>query len=266
MDRHGVERAWISVPPPLYRTQLDGDEARAWSSALNTALERQASWYPGRLEPLLHLPIQSPAAAASIARVSIARGRTRFAAPAGGRPERVLSDAACRPLWQMLDRAEALVFFHPGECADGRLRAFYLSNLLGNPYETSVAIAHLTFGGVLDGFPAITFCFAHGGGAAAMLAGRFERGFATARPGIDTGKPDPRAALRRLYVDCIVHDPGALGICENVFGPTQILFGSDWPFPMGLPEPRDQLSFLNDEQRRRIFTANPANLLRRVKQ
>jgi aminocarboxymuconate-semialdehyde decarboxylase len=40
-----------------------------------------------------------------------------------------------------------------------------------------------------------------------------------------------------------------------------MVFGSDWPFPMGLPKPHAQLADLAPEQRRRLFADNPARLL-----
>ena len=149
MDRNNVEKAWISIPPPLYRSELQDDDARAWVAYANRGLQRIADQFPGRLSPLLHLPLQAPGIAAEVARDGIARGYARFSAPSGGHGEQVLSDKAYDPLWATLDAAKAFVFFHPGECADGRLAAFYLSNLLGNPYETAVAIGHLQFGGAL---------------------------------------------------------------------------------------------------------------------
>ncbi len=261
MDRNNIAQALISIPPPLYRAHLQGTAARAWNDYANRGLQRIADDDPERLLPLPHLPLQAPEIAADIARDWIGRGHRRFGAPAGGHGEQVLSDPAYERLWQILDKAGAFVFFHPGECADGRLSAFYLSNLLGNPYETAVAIGHLAFGGVFERYPRITFGFAHGGGVAAMLAGRFERGFATARPGIDTKAQLPRHVLRNVCVDCIVHDDNALTLAEQVFGAENILFGSDWPFPMGLIEPHDQLATLTPERRKRVFCDNPDRLL-----
>jgi aminocarboxymuconate-semialdehyde decarboxylase len=262
MDRNSVAQAWISIPPPLYRAHLDGDAARAWATYVNNGLQRIADQHPGRLSPLPHLPLQAPAIAREVAAEWIARGHRRFGAPSGGHGGQVLSDTAYAPLWQALNKARAFVFFHPGECADGRLTAFYLSNLLGNPYETAVAIGHLTFGGVFERYPDIRFCFAHGGGVLPMLAGRFERGFATARPGIDTSAASPRKVFRNVCVDCIVHDADALALAEQVFGPSQVVFGSDWPFPMGLPDPHQQMAALDAARRKRIFCDNPDRLIK----
>lgn len=266
MDRNNVATAWISIPPPLYRAHLQGDAARAWATYANKGLQRIAAEYPDRLAPLPHLPLQAPEIATEIAKDWIARGHRRFGAPSGGHGEQVLSDKAYEPLWQALNDAGAFVFFHPGECADGRLTAFYLSNLLGNPYETAVAIGHLQFGGVFERFANIKFCFAHGGGVLPMLAGRFERGFDTARPDIDTKAASPRKMFRNVCVDCIAHDPDALTLAEQVFGESNVVFGSDWPFPMGLVEPHDQMAALDAQRRKRIFCDNPERLSKETSQ
>ena len=262
MDKNSVETAWISIPPPLYRTHLQGDEAQTWVDYTNRGLQRIADTFRSRMAPLPHLPLQAPDIALQVATNWIGRGHVRFGAPSGGHGEQVLSDESYEPLWHALDAAHAFVFFHPGECADGRLTAFYLSNLLGNPYETALAIGHLTLGGVFERYPNIRFCFAHGGGVLPMLAGRFERGYDTSRPGVDTKLASPRKMFRNVCVDCITHDPGALALAEQVFGATQILFGSDWPFPMGLPDPHAQMSKIDPARRKRIFCDNPERIIK----
>lgn len=206
MDENRVRQAWISAPPPLYRQQLRGSEAHAWVDYINEGLDAIAARSEGRLKALLHLPTQDPAIAASIASQAIANGHFRFSMPTGTGDERTLGDPVFEPLWSVLNQAGAFVFFHPGECADGRLQSFYLTNLVGNPYESSVALAHLIFAGVLEHHPDIAMCFAHGGGAAPMLAGRWERGHETARPGIDSARLPPSQLLRGIYADCICHN------------------------------------------------------------
>lgn len=260
MAQNKIARAWISAPPPLYRQHLGTDDARAWSMLLTARLDAIAAAHPGQFSTLAHLPMHHPAVAAEAAQSRIADGHAKFSAPAGGAGDLALSDAAYHPLWQALDAAAAFVFLHPGECADGRLTSFYLSNLLGNPYETAVAIAHLVFGGVIERYPHIRFCFAHGGGAAAGLAGRFQQGFATQRPGVDATRNSPESLIRRLCVDCITHGTAALELSAHVFGDENVVFGSDWPFPMGLLDPHRQLADLSPERRRLIFCDNPARL------
>ncbi len=260
MDRERVEIALISAPPPLYRQHLEPREARAWGARLTSGLDDIAAAHPDRLSVLAHLPLHQPAAAVALAEERIATGAALFCGPAGGAGDLALSDPAYHALWSTLDAACAFVFMHPGECADGRLTSFYLSNLLGNPYESTLAIAHLVFGGVVERFPNIRFCFAHGGGAAAALAGRFQQGYDTSRPGVEKAVSDPRSLLHRICVDCITHDLTALDLSESVFGRANIFFGSDWPFPMGLLEPHSKMAALAPERRRAIFCNNAATL------
>jgi len=259
MDRNRVERAWISIPPPLYRPELPNEDAKDWIFYVNSGLQRIAERYAGHFSPLPHLPLQSPALALEVAQYWLGKDHQRFGAPSGG-SDLVLSDPAYAPLWQALDAAKAFVFFHPGECADGRLKSFYLSNLVGNPYESAVAISHLVFGGVIERHPGIRFCFAHGGGALPVLSGRLDRGFETKRPGIAIGGKSPGKLLKHVCVDCIMHDDAALELAESVFGSSNIVFGSDWPFPMGLIDPHAQMAGSDPKRRQRIFCDNPDRL------
>ncbi|MBR0834184.1 amidohydrolase [Bradyrhizobium manausense] len=259
MDEHRVEHAWISVPPPVYRQQLAADEALRWANALNQELTAIARAQPARFSPLLHLPVEHPEVAAQIVGAAQLAGQRRFAMAAGA-PGCALSAPAYDPLWTQLDAMKGFLFLHPGEGCDTRLDPFYLHNLLGNPVETAIAASHLVFSGVLERYPGIQVCLAHAGGVTAALAGRWNRGHGTARPGLDLEMEPPLKALRRFCVDCISHDPAVLDLAASVFGPGHILFGSDWPFPMGLPNPHTQLADLGSQVRKRIFCDNPEKL------
>lgn len=256
MDTHEIAHAWVSIPPPAYRPHLAADEAAAWTRALNHGLTAMVADHAPRISPLLHLPVEHPSVAVQTALDGIAGNHARFAMSAGG-AKRVLSEPDYHPLWRALNSASGFLFLHPGEGCDSRLDPFYLHNLLGNPTETAIAASHLIFAGVMEQYPDMTVCLAHAGGTTASLAGRLERGFATARPGVNLRLESPNRALRRFCVDCIAHDPQALDLAEQVFGAERILFGSDWPFPMGLLEPRQQLSGLAPERLKAIWCDNP---------
>lgn len=260
MERETVAHAWISAPPPTYRQQLGGDAARLWCAYLNDGMAEIAASSGDRLTALPHLPTQAPDVAAEIAREHAAQGATRFSMPSGTGDARGISEPEFSGLWSALEEIGATVFFHPGECADGRLKAFYLGNLVGNPHESAVAISHLVLGGILDRHPHITPCFAHGGGAYPMVADRLQRGFDTARPGVNTDGSPPKALLSRIYADCICHGEAPLVLAEETFGVTNIVFGSDWPFPMGLVEPHAQLANFDTRRRARILTDNADKL------
>jgi aminocarboxymuconate-semialdehyde decarboxylase len=266
MDRQQVRQAWISIPPPFYRQQLESDAAAHWSGYLNDGLAQICAAHADRLAPLFHVPIEHPPLAAQIAAGRIAQGARGFSIAAGGPGTPVYSDQRLDALWTALDAADCFVFIHPGACCDGRLKAFYLENLVGNPYETAVAAAHLMFGGVCHRFTKLRFCLAHGGGATAMLAGRMQHGFATGRAGIDTAREPPRALLARFHVDCVTHDNAALAFAAQTFGEERVVFGSDWPFPMGVLRPHEHLASLPAPLRRKVLWDNPSALYARYRE
>jgi aminocarboxymuconate-semialdehyde decarboxylase len=266
MDQNRIGRAWISIPPPMYRLEQDEAAARPWVERVNAGLGEIADRHRDRFDALFHLPVRHPELAAETARRHISAGGARFAMPAGSASHQVmLSDAAYEPLWRVLADGRAFLFLHPSSGCDVRLDRHSLQNLLGNPFEMAVAAAHLAMSGVGERFPEITFCLAHGGGVTGAVAGRLQRGRDTARPGIDTKVEPPRVAFKRFCVDCITHDPAGLELAAATFGHDHILFGSDWPFSMGLTEPQKRLSEFDEALARRIASDNPDELLRRLR-
>src|SRR5690606_27263134 len=102
-------------------------------------------------------------------------GRTGFSLPTG--PSSVpLDHSDFDALWRVLSDHGAFVLIHPGASEDPRLERFYLTNLLGNPYETALAAVLLVLGGVTTRFPDISFCLVHCGGLLPAAIGRVLRG------------------------------------------------------------------------------------------
>ncbi len=236
MDKRGVQRAWVSIPPPLYRQHLDLEAARVWTRYVNEGLLQASAAHPDRLQALLHLPLEHPDLIGSWLSDPLSQQFAGLALAAGGHPRICYSDSALDPLWQWLHERRHFVFLHPGACGDTRLARFYLENLLGNPVETAIAASHLVMGGIPQRFPHIRFCLAHAGGAFPAVCGRLQRGFDTRRPDVPDGVELPLQAARRFYADGIAHHPQALALAREIFGADHILFGSDWPFPMGIPD------------------------------
>lgn len=229
VDDNTLEGAVVSPPPPLFRPDLEDAEVEGWVRLVNDGLAEACA--PDRLRPLAYLPVERPALAVDVLE---GLGDTWAGVVLGtDLAGLVYSDPAYGPLWETLVARDLAAFIHPGACADTRLDQFYLANLVGNPYEVTVAAAHLVFGDVLGRHPELRILLAHGGGATAALAGRWQRGHDTARPGSARSTLSPGEALRRFWVDSLVHDPSYLRHVEETFGIASVLPGSDWPFPMG---------------------------------
>lgn len=262
LDEVGLDEAVVSIPPPFFRQRLDAEAAAAWARTANDGLLAAVAGAP-RLLPLAYLPLEHPAVA--LAEYERVRGDGRWAglcASAGGRSAS-LADEALTPLWRALDDDARLLLLHPGHAADPRLAEFYLANLLGNPMETAVAAAQLVFGDVLATHPRMRVLLVHCGGCLPSVVGRWERGVATARPGLRPLTESPSVAVRRLHVDCLAHDPALVTQAVELFGEDKLLLGSDWPFPMGIEDPAQLIAHLPAALRARVAVENAEAVLGR---
>ncbi|HEY8585034.1 MAG TPA: amidohydrolase family protein, partial [Capillimicrobium sp.] len=245
-----------------FRQGLDEAAARAWARALNDGVLAAVAGRE-RLLPLAYLPLEHPAVALEeLRRVGAdARWAGLCASAGGGSPS--LASPELAPLWRALDDAAALLLLHPGASPDPRLEAFYLHNLLGNPVETAVAAAELVFGDVLATHPRMRVLLVHCGGCVPDLLPRWQRGVDTERPGLRPLTEPPVAAVRRLWVDCLVHDPGAVDRAVEVFGAERMVLGSDWPFPMGTEDPAALVAHRGEAFVEQVAAVNAAAALGR---
>ncbi len=148
-----------------------------------------------------------------------------------------LSDAAFLPVYERIEASGLPLFLHPVEViGHQRLGAYYLSNLLGNPFESAIAAAHLIFGGVLDRFPKLVVCLPHAGGAFPWLVGRLNRGWEK-RADLKHVKHSPVEYLRRFYYDTVGYSDHVLEYLVKVIGADRILMGSDYCFPIAYERP-----------------------------
>jgi aminocarboxymuconate-semialdehyde decarboxylase len=172
-----------------------------------------------------------------------------------------LGDGRFREFWAAAEATGALVFVHPSTrgFALPVLEEHYLWNTVGNPFETTVSAAHMLGAGVLDAHPQLHVLLAHGGGALPALRGRLAREQEIHPPGRDI-----RAALRRFFVDTVVHDPDVLRGLVDFFGVDRVLCGSDYPFDMGVDRPDEIVHALGlaPEDEASILAGNALRLLR----
>jgi aminocarboxymuconate-semialdehyde decarboxylase len=263
MDRTGADVHFLSLTtpmvywaPPAFGLAL----AQCYNDAASAAHGR----HPERLFAFAMLPMQAPELALEelerAAKLPGMRG-VYFATNVNGAE---LDDKA---FWPIYAKAEALgwpIFLHPVDTIGReRTQRFYLRNLLGNPYDTGVAAAHLIFGGVLDAFPRLEVNLPHAGGALPGLIGRLDHG-ARVRPELRHMKAPPSAYLRRFTYDTIGHDDRINLNLVRLVGADRVLLGSDYCFDMGLAAPVqtvNRLTGLSQAERDQILGGNAARLL-----
>src|SRR5262245_52646849 len=147
--------------------------------------------------------------------------------------DRNLDDPSLRSFFDAAAELGAMIFLHPlAVLGAERLARHYLTNLIGNPTDTAVAVASLIFGGVLEELPGLKIVCAHGGGSTPMLCGRWDHG-ARVRSELAHLKRLPSESLRRLYFDSLTHSAEGLELLVRTVGAERIVLGSDYPYDMG---------------------------------
>ncbi|HXH82911.1 MAG TPA: amidohydrolase family protein [Candidatus Tectomicrobia bacterium] len=265
MDRQGVDVHALSLTVPMVYW-ADAAVGLRLARAFNDALVEAHKAAPDRFVGCATLPMQDPVLAlAELDRVAQAPG-IRAVYLGTNINGRELADPAFEPILARCERERLPVFLHPINVIGGsRLGAYYLTNLLGNPFDTAVAAAYLVFGGVLDRHPRLEICLPHAGGALPYLAGRLGHGQRVRPETRDRTRRPFEHYLRRFTYDTISHAPGALQFLVQTVGADRVMLGSDFCFDMGYARPREvvtrQLKLRRTDQRR-ILGGTAARLLR----
>ena len=148
-----------------------------------------------------------------------------------------LDDPSFEPVWAAADELGAFMFMHPNNVAGAdRLKSYYLNNLIGNPLDTTIAAACLIFGGVIDRYPKMRFCLAHGGGFTPYQAARWQHGWHV--------RPEPKKNVKKQPAEhrasvLLRHHPAlrqSARIHDRNVGADHVMLGSDYPYDMGTLE------------------------------
>jgi aminocarboxymuconate-semialdehyde decarboxylase len=235
MDEQGIDVEALSINPYWYKA--DRDVAKKLIQIQNEKLAEICAAQPERFVAFATVALQHPDLAVEQLEEGVKKYGLRGAGLGGSVDSRELSDPKFHPFWAKAEQLGVLVFIHPQGTAElestTRLNGNgVLTNTIGNPLETTIALSHLIFEGTLDTFPGLKICAAHGGGYLPSYAARSDA-VCTTFPHRLTGalKKKPTEYLRQLYFDSIVFTPEALRHLAAETGPNQIVMGTDYPFP-----------------------------------
>ncbi|MCS6965632.1 MAG: amidohydrolase [Candidatus Kapabacteria bacterium] len=265
MDRHGVSVMVLSTVPVLFSYWARPQDCYEWSQFLNDHLAEVVARHSGRFLALGTVPLQDPDyAIRELERCVCQLGfpGVEIGSNVGGRN---LDSPELFPFYEAVQEFGAALFVHPWDMlGQERLQNYFLEWLVGMPAETTLAICSFIFGGVFDHFPRIRVLFAHGGGSFAFTLGRIARGYEV-RPDLCNvhAVQNPRLYTGRFWVDTVTHDPRALRFLLETFGPERVVYGTDYPFPLGdLEHGRiiDELG-LEPEVAERVFVGNALQFL-----
>ncbi len=268
MDRAGIDIQAVSpAPPQMYYWAEPGLGAEI-ARMVNERLAEIVAKHPERFVGMGTVPLQDPGLAVSELVHSVKTLGMRGVEIAGNVNGMDLTDPRLG-LDKFFAKAEELgivIFIHPGGFTQGeRLMDHYFNNIIGNPLETTVAVSHLIFDGVMERYPKLKVVLPHSGGFLAHYWARMDHGH-KARPDCRTViKKKPSSYLEKFYFDTISFSPDMTRHLIERFGADHVLLGTDYPFDMGDEDPVGTIAKIpgiSSAEKKQIEGMNAARLLK----
>ena len=265
MDEWGTDMQALSINAVWY--SVERDIVTQMIKIQNEALAALCAKYPDRFVAFASVALQFPELAAQQLEEGVKKYNLRGAAIGGHVNNEELSAPRFDPFWKKAEELGCLVFMHPQGIPELNQRLAGrggLTNVIGNPLETTIFLSHLIFDGTLDRFPGLKICAAHGGGYLPSYAARSDYGCNRFPGDCNALKKHPTEYLRQLYFDSMVFTPEGLRHLVAECGVSQIMIGTDYPFPWSTTTVDHVLKTpgLSDDDKRAILGGNAARLLK----
>ncbi len=269
MDAQGIDIEALSINPYWYKASKE--QSAELIRIQNETLVEFCAANPDRFVAFGTAALQHPELAAEQAEYAVRKLGLRGMSVGGSVAGEELANPRFNPFWKKCEELNALVFLHPTGTRElepsGRLGGSgLLTNTIGNPLETTIALSHLIFEGTLDRFPGLKICAAHGGGYLGSYANRSDaviRTFPNRVGPLPKKKPTQYLKDGQLFFDTIVFTPEALRHLIAESGVGQIMVGTDYPFPWTATEVDLVMSTpgLSDDDKIAILGGTAAKLL-----
>lgn len=266
MDEQGIDMEALSINPTWYHAGRD--VAAEVIRIQNGKLAEWCETYPDRFVAFASVALQFPDLAVEQLVHGVKKLGLRGAAVGASVAGLEFSDARFHPFWAKAEELGVLIFIHPQSTPqlEPRFKGNgWLSNTIGNPLDTTIALSHLIFEGTLDRFPGLKICSAHGGGYLPSYAPRSDQSLRVA-PEMDTGvklKKKPTEYLRDMYFDTLVFTDEALRHLAAEVGVDRLVIGTDHPIPWQADSVNHILNApgFTDAERRMMLSETAAKLL-----
>ncbi len=260
MDAMAIDMEVLSINPFWYGK--DRDTAAQIVKLQNEKLAELCASRPERFAAFASLTLQYPDLAVQQLETAVRKQGLRGAAIGASVLGEDFSDPKFHPVWA---RAEVIHPQSTPELAKRFKGNGWLSNTIGNPLDTTMALQHLIFEGTLDRFPGLKIIAAHGGGYLGSYGARGDHACFVSpqncNPNI-TLKKKPSEYLNQLYFDAMVFTPEGLRHLVAQVGASQVMLGTDHPIPWE-QHPVDHVfatTTLSDKQKIAILGGNAARL------
>jgi aminocarboxymuconate-semialdehyde decarboxylase len=265
MDGMGVDMMALTPSPPRGYYKLDEELAAEVTRATNDDVAKVAADHPTRFLALGNLPLQHVAFSVQELERAVRELGHKGVRVSTNIAGMELGDRRFDPFWAKAEELGAVVFLHPqGFTHPERLQDYFMTNVVGQPLETTLALAQMIFGGTFERFPRLKVCAAHGGGFLPFYLGRFEQAYrerAECRAYIS--RP-PADYLKQVWFDTVLFRPDMIAFLVSLVGHEKVMMGTDSPYDMGENHPVrlvESVPGLGAQQKADILGGNAARLL-----
>ena len=156
-----------------------------------------------------------------------------------------------RPFFEAAESLGAAVFVHALRPAgmDRLVGPAQLQQVVAFPGEVGLAAASMITGGTLAACPNLRIAFSHGGGTLQAILPRLQHVWSITPAMRDKIALEPRQAVRTMFYDDLVYDAATVDRLLSVFGETQLMCGSDYPFTIRDQDPAGTIDRLAVDDR-----------------
>src|SRR6202020_458533 len=151
MDAQAVDMGVVSINPFLYGSERD--LAGQIVKLQNEKLAELCASTPDRFAAFASLTLQAPDLAVQELETSVKKQGLKGAAIGGAVNGEAFSDPKFHPVWAKAEELDVPLFIHPTgipELAKKLAGNGWLTNAVGYPLETTIALSPLIFGGILE--------------------------------------------------------------------------------------------------------------------
>jgi aminocarboxymuconate-semialdehyde decarboxylase len=264
MDAMGLDKQIVSPAPGQCYYTVSPEIGIKAAQMVNDGVAEFTARRPDRLVPIGTVPLHAGAAAVEELERCMRKLGFRGVQILTNVAGKELSDPAYAAFWARAEALDALVMIHPiGFTEPRRLGKFYFNNVIGNPFDTMLALHHLIFEGVLERHPKLKLLAVHGGGYLPAYSGRIDHAWGARSDAHGALPQPPTLYLKRVYFDTIVFTPHQLEALVRLFGADHILMGTDYPYDMGEYDPIGHVASvtsLSESERAAIIGGNARRL------
>lgn len=267
MDRVGIETEVISLSTPnVFFASAEHQPSVA--RMMNDAYAHLISTHPKRFKGFASIPMDAPGEALKELHRAINELKLNGVVLLSNIGGKSLTAPEYRPFFAEANRMKLCVFLHPMLPLNSEpFREYVLGPIIGFPFDTTLAVARMSYAGMFEEFPDIKWIIGHLGGAVPYLMERMDNGyrdFAECREKIDKL---PSIYLKRLYYDTVSFSPFALKMVRDMVGADHMVMGSDYPHLLGsIDRAVGSIESLeiSDREKEQIFSGNALSILNNV--